>query len=192
MLRVEVTAAMVRSLGETGVDRVLSEGREELIKIVARRVQAGLDASHSGLELSSLELTHLAPPQALASDFDAVQSAFIGAQTQQSEARAYAESTIPAARADTEAALQTARGDAGSVLAVAKGDTDAFRALDAQYRSNPAVVRERLYRDAVEHAIGAAGAVQWVPPPTGAGYHGFRIRLAPDPAPGRGEEGEEP
>lgn len=194
VLRVEVTAAMVRSLGEMGVDRVLSEGREALIKIVARRVQAGLDASHSGLELSSLELTHLAPPQALATDFDAVQSAFIGAQTQQSEARAYAERIIPEAQAETDAALQTAHGDAGSILAVAKGDADAFRALDTQYRSNPVVVRERLYRDAVEHAIGAAGAVQWVPPPNGASYHGFRISLAPGPAPaaGRGEQGEEP
>jgi modulator of FtsH protease HflK len=193
VLRVEVTAAMVRSLGEMGVDRVLSEGREALIKTVARRVQAGLDASHSGLELSSLELTHLAPPQALATDFDAVQSAFISAQTQQSEARAYAERIIPEAQAETDAALQTARGDAGSDLAVAKGDADAFRALDAQYRSNPAVVRERLYRDAVERAIGAAGAVQWVPPPNGASYHGFRITLPPPPAAApRGEEGEEP
>jgi membrane protease subunit HflK len=193
VLRVEVTAAMVRSLGEMGVDRVLSEGREALIKTVARRVQVGLDASHSGLELSSLELTHLAPPQALATDFDAVQSAFIGAQTQQSEARAYAESTVPAAQAETDAALQTARGDAGSDLAVAKGDADAFRGLDAQYRSNPAVVRERLYRDAVERAIGAADAVQWVPPPNGASYHGFRISLPPRPAAApRGEEGEEP
>jgi modulator of FtsH protease HflK len=194
VLRVEVTAAMVRSLGEMGVDRVLSEGREALIKTVARRVQAGLDASHSGLELSSLELTHLAPPQTLAGDFDAVQSAFIDAQTQQSEARAYAERTIPAAQAETDAALQTARGDAGSELAVAKGDANAFRALDAQYRSNPAVVRERLYRDAVERAIGAAGAVKWVPPPNGASYHGFRISLAPGPvgAAARGEEGEEP
>ena len=44
---------------------------------IPRRDGPGLDDSHSGLELSSLELTRLAPPAALASDFDAVQSAFI-------------------------------------------------------------------------------------------------------------------
>ncbi len=77
VLRVEVTAAMVRSLGEMGVDRVLSDGRKNLIATATRRAQAGLDAAHSGLELSSLELTRLAPPAALAADFDAVQSAFI-------------------------------------------------------------------------------------------------------------------
>ena len=62
VLRVEVSAAMVRSLGEMGVDRVLSDGRKDLIATAARRTQAGLDASHSGLELSSLELTRLSPP----------------------------------------------------------------------------------------------------------------------------------
>ena len=79
VLRVEVTAAMVRSLGEMGVDRVLSDGRKELIAAAARRAQAGLDLAHSGLELSSLELTNLTPPMALADDFNAVQSAFIEA-----------------------------------------------------------------------------------------------------------------
>ena len=35
VLRVEVTAAMVRSLGEMGVDRVLSDGRKDLIATAA-------------------------------------------------------------------------------------------------------------------------------------------------------------
>ena len=44
ILRVEVTAAMVRSLGEMGVDRVLADGRKSLIATATRRAQAGLDA----------------------------------------------------------------------------------------------------------------------------------------------------
>ncbi len=76
ILRVEAAAAMVRSLGEMGVDRVLADGRKSLIATATRRAQAGLDESHSGLELSSLELTRLAPPTALAGAFDAVQSAY--------------------------------------------------------------------------------------------------------------------
>jgi len=177
VLRVEVTSAMVRSLGEMGVDQVLSDGRQRLIATVARRTQAGLDASHSGLELSSLELTQLAPPQALASDFNSVQSAFIEAQTEQSEAQAFAENEIPAAHADADQLVQRAQGDADSALAVARGDADAFRALEKEYRTNAVVVRERLYRDAVEKAINAAGSVRWVPPPPGGSYHGFRITV---------------
>ena len=177
VLRVEVTAAMVRSLGEMGVDRVLSDGRKTLIATVTKRAQAGLDASHTGLELSSLELTRLSPPQALASEFDAVQSAFIGAETAKKYAQAYAEGAIPQAQTEADSAAQTARAAGASELADARGSADAFLALNKEYRANTMVVRERLYRDAVERALGRAGNVRWVPPPVGGSYKGFRITL---------------
>jgi modulator of FtsH protease HflK len=182
VLRVEVTAAMVRSLGEMGVDSVLSDGRKSLIAMATRRAQSGLDAAHSGLEVTSLELTRLAPPAALANDFDAVQSAFINSQTMQNEAQAFAQRAVPQSQAEADAVVQTARGAADSALATARGEADAFLALDREYRANPQVVRERLYRDAIERAISAAGTVRWIPPPAGGSYHGFRLSLAPPAA----------
>jgi membrane protease subunit HflK len=179
ILRVEVTAAMVRSLGEMGVDRVLADGRKSLIATATSRAQTGLDAAHSGLELSSLELTRLAPPLAVAAAFDAVQSAFIEAETRRKEAQAFAETVIPQAQATADMLTQSAKGVAGAALAAARGEAEAFRVLDREYRGNPAVIRERLYRDAVERAIGAAGSVRWVPPPSGGRYNGFRITLTP-------------
>src|SRR5207244_4491829 len=110
---------------EMGVDRVLADGRKDLIATTTRRAQAGLDASHSGLELASLELTRLAPPAALAYEFDAVQSAFIGAETKKKDAQAFAETVVPRARAEADASAQAARGAADSDLGVAKGDADA-------------------------------------------------------------------
>jgi membrane protease subunit HflK len=182
ILRVEVSAAMVRSLGEMRVDRVLSDGRKNLIADTTRRAQAGLDLAHSGLELSSLELVGLAPPRSLARAFDEVQSAYIGAETRRKDAQAYAETVVPRAQAEAQAAAQNARGAADSSLALARGEADAFRSLDREYRASSAVVRERLYRDAVERAIGAAGTVRWVPPPTGSKYNGLRITLGPSAA----------
>lgn len=179
VLRVEVTAAMVRSLGELGIDRVLAEGRKTLIATATRRAQAGLDAVDSGLELFSLELIRLAPPAALASDFDAVQSAFIGAETKRKDALAFAQTAVPGAQAAAESAVQTAHADAAADLARAKGDAEAFLALGREYRANPEVVRERLYRDAVERATAAAGSVRWVPPPAHGHYQGLRISIAP-------------
>jgi membrane protease subunit HflK len=179
VLRVEVTAAMVRSLGELGIDRVLAEGRKQLIATATRRAQAGLDAVGSGLELSSLELTRLAPPAVLASDFDAVQSAFIGAETERKDALAFAQGAVPGAQAAANAAVQSAHAGAAADLARAKGDAEAFLALAREYRANSAVVRERLYRDAVERATAAAGSVRWVPPPARGHSQGLRISIAP-------------
>jgi membrane protease subunit HflK len=177
VLRVEVTAALVRSLGEMGVDRILADGRKALVAVAMRRAQHGLDACHSGLELTSLELTRLAPPAALAADFEAVQSAFINAETRRKEAQAYKETIIPRTQAEIQTATQTARGEAEREVAVARGHAAALLAMDREYRMNPSVVRERLYRDSVESAFAAAGATQWVPPPSGSKYHGLRITL---------------
>jgi len=179
VLRVEISAAMVRSLGEMGVDRVLSDGRRELVAAATRRAQAGLDAAHSGLEISSLELTRLAPPAALASDFDAVQSAFIGAETAKKDAQAYAETAVPGAQSYADSSVQAARADSAAAISLARGNSEAFLALAKQYKTNAAVVRERLYRDAVEKAIGGAGAIRWIPPPIGGTYHGLRISIGP-------------
>jgi modulator of FtsH protease HflK len=181
VLRTEVSSAMVRSIGEMGVDHVLSDGRKNLLATASRRAQVGLDTAHSGLELSSLELTKLAPPTVLLSEFDSVQSAFIGAETVKKEALAFAQSTIPQAQAQADKTIQAARGDAASNLARAKGDAKAFLAMAHEYRANPDVVRERLYRDAVERAVGSAAKVQWVPPPIGTHYQGFRIMVTPPP-----------
>jgi membrane protease subunit HflK len=176
VIRVEVTAAMVRSLGEMDVDRVLSDGRKTLITTATRRAQEGLDAAGSGLELASLELTLLAPPAALASEFAAVQSAFIGAETQKKEAQAFAERIVPQAKADADSVVQAAQAAAATDLSQAKGDAEAFVLLARAYHADPEVVRERMYRDAVERAIGAAN-VRWVPPPEGGTYHGLRVTV---------------
>jgi membrane protease subunit HflK len=177
VLRVETAAAVVRSLGEMGVDRVLSDGRKDLIAAATKRVQQGLDAAHAGIELTSLELTNLAPPSALASDFDAVQTAFIGAETKKKEAQAFAEAAIPQAQSDADSDLQAARGAAAADLAKAKGEGRAFVALADQYHASPAVVRERLYRDTVDKSL-ALAKVRWVPPPPPGGKNeNLRVQL---------------
>lgn len=193
VLRVEVTAAIVRSLGESAVDRVLADGRTYLIATAMTRAQAGLDVCHSGLELTSLELTRLSPPVALASEFTAVQSAFIDAETKRKQAQAFAAGAIPQAQAEVDTATQAARGATDTDLARARGEAAAFLALDREYRSSATVVRERLYRDALERAINASASVRWVPPPAGGKYNGFRVSVPPAggvPARSRDEDDE--
>jgi modulator of FtsH protease HflK len=182
IVRSEVCAAAVRSIGEMGVDQVLAEQRKDLIETVTRRTQAGLDAAHSGLELVAIELTDLSPPQALVADFEAVQSAYIGAETEKKKAQAFVEDTLPKAHAFADAEVQRARGDAATAEARARGDVDAFLALEREYRSSPEVVHERLYRDAVEKAVSAAAMQRWVPPPASGHYENLRILVRPQTA----------
>jgi regulator of protease activity HflC (stomatin/prohibitin superfamily) len=124
-----------------------------------------------------------------------VQSAFIGAETQRKDALAFAQVTVPQAHAAAEALVQAARADASLALARARGEAAAFLDLAREHGANPLVTRERLYRDAVERALRAAGSVRWVPPPPAGGrYQGLRISIDPATAgvPGDSEGGEGP
>lgn len=180
-LRVEATGAMMQSLGELEVDHVLSDGRKELVSNATRRAQAGLDEAQTGILLTSLELTKLGPPDAVVRDFDAVQSAVIGATTKQKEAQEFAQRAVPQARAISDRVQQEARGSASLAEAKAAGDADAFEKLAAEYRRDSGVERERLYRDAIDRVL-AAGSVRWVPPPVGSRYEHLRIPIDPGTA----------
>jgi membrane protease subunit HflK len=177
ILRVEVAAAATRAIGERGVDSVLAEGRKDLAAVALSRAQAGLDMAHAGLELVALEFTGLLPPQALASDFSAVQSAYIGAETGRKEAAAYASTIVSQAETERNSATQDAQAAAATDRATAEGAAAAFASLRREYRSNPAVVRERLYRDTLDAAFQRAGQTRWIPPPVGGVYRGLRITI---------------
>ena len=192
-LRLEITAALVRSLGEMQVDRVLAEDRRSLLATAKGRSQAGLDAIHCGLELMGLELTSLAPPEAVARDFDAVQTAFIGAETAKKRAEESAQRAVPAAQAAADQELQAARAQSAADLARAKGEASAFLGLHEEYRKNAVVMRERLYREGVERAVSQAAGARWIPPPVGHRYGELRISVGqgdPEPEPATSEEGE--
>lgn len=182
LLRAETTAAAVRTLGERGIDAILSGGRTETIEVITRRAQAGLDRAGAGIEIAAVELIRVAPPAALAVEFDAVQSAFIGAETLRKDALAHAEASLLAARAAADASLQAARAESSTTLATARGEAAAFVALAQEHRKSPRAVRERLYRETLSRTLVRAGSIRWVPPPSGPRYHGMRLTLGPPAA----------
>ena len=112
-----------------------------------------------------------------ASDFSAVQSAYIGAETGRKEAAAYASTIVSQAETERNSATQDAQAAAATDRATAEGAAAAFASLRREYRSNPAVVRERLYRDTLDAAFQRAGQTRWIPPPVGGVYRGLRITI---------------
>ena len=190
VLRVEVTAAMVRSLGEMGVDRVLADGRKNLIATATRRAQAGLDAAHSGLELSSLELTRLAPPLALAKRFRrrAERLHRRGDEEERGAGvRGERHPAGPGRRATCRCRPPAARPTPISPAPAAM-PTPFWRWI-ASIGPTRRWFASASTADAVERAIGIAGKVRWVPPPVGGSYHGFPHHARPN---GRSDPGPPP
>ena len=83
--------------------------------------------------------------------------------------------------------MQTAEADALEGVQRARSEASAFEALVAEYRRDPVVVRERLYREGVEAVLESAGRVDFLPPPSGARYIGTRLTVPIDGT--KGSEG---
>jgi membrane protease subunit HflK len=178
-----LTGEAVRAVGERDVDHVLAEGRSEFVETVRDRAQLRLDAADLGIVIVSLELTSLNPPGAVTAGFTAVQSAVIAAQTAKQNAQTERARIIPGAQANAADNRSTATMYGVSTRAAADADATRFRALASEYRRNPAVVRERLYRDTMTHVVASAGKREFVPPPASDRYSGLRITVPTGKAP---------
>jgi len=180
VLKSSVMAATVHTMGEVEVDTVLSEGRAQFILQVIQRAQARLDRVDAGIDLVSIEVTDLAPPQQVQRDFEQVQNAFIDMETKVTEARRVREQEIPQAQTERDQELREAKAYAAELLAQARGDTAMWGDLYEEYRQNPQVLRERLYLENVEVSLPNAGRLRFVPPPpNGRRYStdAFRISI---------------
>ncbi|MFC1474733.1 FtsH protease activity modulator HflK [bacterium] len=174
-LRDAMMAAMTRSVGEMTVDSVLTEGKKQLATIVTNRAQASLDGIQSGLTIQSVEFNELVPSRYVMQDFKNVQNAYIDKETKTKEAQRYKEEELPKAEAEKEALLREADAYSAETLSKARGEADAFRNLVTEYRKNPKVVRERIYREAMEGTIGWSGRAVVIPVPVGTRYDQLRI-----------------
>jgi membrane protease subunit HflK len=182
LIRDTVAAAVTQTLGEMPIDAVLGEGKKALAARARERAQARLDAPEPWVRLVALELTAVRPPAQVARAFDDVQSAFVTRKTRVDEARAHREQALPQAAAQAQAQIREAEAAEAVQLATARGAAAAFLAIRQEYRRRPVVIRQRLYREAMETVFSAVGRRVVVPPGSGTG----RLLIPTDSGPGSG------
>jgi membrane protease subunit HflK len=170
------------------IDAILVGGQKQLATQALGRAQARLDQEGNWVRLLALEFTALRPPLAVARDFDAVQSAFVERKTRADQARSYREQALPGAATDAQSQIRAAEADEAARLAEARGAAATFLAIQAEYRRSPVVVRQRLYREAMEQALSGVGRRILVPPGSDTG----RILIPTDAGSGEAEGPGEP
>ncbi len=158
-----VTGALMQCIGGTEVDDVLAEGKNKLSAAIEDCAQARLDDIGAGVTLVAFEFREVTPPQDVAPDFQAVVSAYVERSTSIRNAETYREQETPKAKADRNQTISDAEAYKADRLARARGDIATFSNVLAQYKSNPGVVKERVYREAVERVLGSVGSRVLVP-----------------------------
>jgi membrane protease subunit HflK len=158
-LRQATESAVREIVGRSGMDFVITEGRDAVAAEAQVLIQEILDGYGSGLNVTSVNMQNAQPP-------DEVQEAFFDAirarEDQEriiNEANAYKADIVPKARGEAQAIMEEAKAYRQQVIALAEGETSRFLQVLTEYRRAPEITRERLYLEAVESVMANSSKV---------------------------------
>jgi len=129
------------------MDYVLTDGRVEIVDAVRARMQELLESYKTGLNVRSVNLQDVQPPEPVQPAFEDAIRAREDEQRYINEALAYANQVVPRARGDAAQILEQAKGYQSRVINQAQGEASRFDALLASYQIAPSIIRERIYID---------------------------------------------
>lgn len=149
-----VESALRHVVGGSLMDKVITDGREEIAIEVEARLQEYLERYQSGLLVDKVNIEDAHPPKEVKAAFDDVIKAKEDEVRVQNEAQAYANGIIPEARGKAKRMLQEADAYKAEVVERAKGEAKRFEQLLAEYKKAPEVTRQRLYLETMESVYG--------------------------------------
>jgi membrane protease subunit HflK len=158
-LRHAADSALRHVVGSTGLNQVLSEGRQKIAAEVKLRIQTYLDSYGTGILVRDVNIQEGRPPQEVRAAFDDVIKAKEDEERLKNQAQAYSNEVIPEARGRAQRMLEEAEAYRAEVVARAEGESDRFERLLTEYQRSPAVTRERLYIETLEKVMGNTSKV---------------------------------
>ncbi|MBQ0718783.1 MAG: FtsH protease activity modulator HflK [Gammaproteobacteria bacterium] len=152
-LRHATDSALRHVVGSSGLDEVVSTGREQLSIDVKERLQTYLDSYGTGIKVVKVNILEAKPPSAVKAAYDDVIKAREDRERVINEAQAYANGIVPEARGRAKRVLEEAKGYQARVVADAEGETERFDKLLHEYQKAPVVTRQRLYLDTMQSVM---------------------------------------
>ena len=140
-------------VGKSKMDFVLNQGRSEVASRVKVLMQQILDRYKTGINITTVNLQNVQPPEQVQASFDDAVRAQQDRERFKNEGQAYANSVVPNARGVAARLLEEANGYKQTAIATAQGDASRFRQILTEYEKAPGVTRERLYLEAMQQIL---------------------------------------
>ncbi len=138
------------------IDDILTVGRDKIAMETAKKVQEILDSYNAGIKVENVLLQEVAPPEKVLEAFDDVNNAKQDMERLINEARKYANDVLPKAEGKAQKIINDAQAYANEVYLKAKGDAQRFMKVLGEYQKAPAVIKKRMYYDALEKMLSSA------------------------------------
>ncbi len=152
VLKQAAQSALREQVGRAPLDTVLG-ARGPLAAAAKERLQESLNAYHTGLVVTELNLPDARPPEEVKPAFDEVNSAQQVKDRLVNEANAYAAQVVPEARGEAAKRRAGAEGYRQSIVAKAEGDASRYSQIYAEYKAAPEVTRKRLWLETVQQVL---------------------------------------
>jgi len=146
-------AAMREVLGRNDIDNALTEGKEQVQHDAQALLQRILDQYGVGLEVVTVKLQDVGPPDQVSDAFKDVISAQQDKERLINEARGYANDVVPKARGQAAQLLNEAEAYSAAKVLDATGAAQRFSALQEEYEKAKEVTRQRLYLETMEQVL---------------------------------------
>lgn len=161
MFKVYNVRQAVRDVSETAIRRIVGNmdfdyvlgNREILAAKTAKELQDVLNTYESGVDIVTVQLQDVNPPDAVKPAFNEVNEAEQDMKRLVNEAEEAYNRVIPKARGDAKRMLEEAHGYAVERVNAAKGDSSRYLAVLKEYRAAKDVTRRRLYLETMEHIL---------------------------------------
>jgi membrane protease subunit HflK len=153
-VRDSAEAAMREVIGRNLIDDALTEGKERIQNDAQALLQQVLDKYDAGIEVVTLKLQDVDPPDQVADAFKDVISAQQDRERLINESRGYANDVVPKARGQAAQLLNEADAYAQAKVNEAEGAAARFVALQQEYAKSTDVTRTRLWLETMEDVLG--------------------------------------
>lgn len=144
-VRQAVETAMREVVGQQPMDSVLYSGRTEIATRVQRFAQDILDRYQTGIQVSTVAIQNVQPPEQVQAAFDDAVKAGQDRERLINEGNAYASRVLPEAQGQAARMTQDAEGYRARVVGDAQGSTARFSSIESEYAKAPDITRERMY-----------------------------------------------
>lgn len=150
-------AVMRQVVGDHSVNEVLTTRRVEVNQEVQDKMQEILDLYNSGVQIVTVKLQDVNPPDPVKPSFNEVNEAKQEKEKVINQAWEAYNKAVPKARGEAEKTIKEAEGYALNRINRAKGDAERFIAVWEAYKNSKDVTKKRLYLEAMNIIMKKAG-----------------------------------
>jgi membrane protease subunit HflK len=158
-VRQAAETSMREIVGKKPMDFVLYEGRTEVASEVQALMQQILDRYSTGVQVSTVAIQNVQPPEQVQNAFDDAVKAGQDRERQINEGQAYANQVVPLAEGQASRMTEQAEGYKARVVDNASGNSARFESILTEYAKAPLVMRERMYLETMQEMFTRASKV---------------------------------